>query len=116
MICLAILDEESSAYRKECALGENSAGLIERCEAHAVRMPRVGSGRIHLVTMKDQVARLVEFDSALARKLDAPRSANRSDSRLDRRRIDGGRLIAGQAEKDSAIGPVTEAGKSERAI
>src|SRR5580698_2861162 len=113
MICLAILDDESAAYRKECALGENSAGLIERCEAHAVRMSRVRSGRIHLVTVKNQVAGFLEFDCAPAGKLYAPGGANRSDSRLDRRGIDGGRLIAGEAEKDSAIGSVAEASQSQ---
>ena len=74
------------------------------------------SGRKHLVAMKDQVARLVEFDSALAGKLDAPGGANCSDCGLNRRGIDGGRLIAGEAEKDRAIGSVAEAGESQRAI
>ena len=82
----------------------------------AVRMACSRAGRKHLVAVKDQVARLIEFDSAPAGKLDAPGGANCSNCGLNRRGIDGGWLIAGEAEKDRAIGSVAEAGESQRAV
>ena len=52
-IRLAILDDESAANGKECALGEDSAGRIERGKTQTVRMPRVCSRRKHLVAVKN---------------------------------------------------------------
>ena len=104
-------DDEPAAGGEDLLAVQHAPRRIERGEAHAVGMLRQG-----LVTVKQQVERLVEGDFVLAREQDAARAADAFERRLHRGRIDRGRLIAFEAEQDRAIGAVPVAGQGQRAI
>ncbi len=104
-------DDETAAGGEDLLPVQHAARRIERGEAHAVRVLRQG-----LVTVEQQVERLVEGDLVLAREQDAARAADALERRLHRGRIDRGRLVAFEPEQDRAIGAVPAAGQGQRAI
>jgi hypothetical protein len=63
----SVLNDESTANGKECALGKHRAASIEGGETHTVWVPHARLGRKHLVPVKNRVAGLIEFDPSLPR-------------------------------------------------
>ncbi len=86
--------DEAAASRIELFAVQHLARGAERRKAHSVRMQRQ-----RLIAVKEQIERLVEGDLVPPREAQASAGADLLKRRLDRRRIDRVRSMAGETER-----------------
>ena len=74
---LIFRDDKASADGKEDLLRQQNSIAVECGKAHTVGVRRKISNGIHLITMKDQVLRLVEGDGVMTWQFQPSRGTNR---------------------------------------
>jgi hypothetical protein len=113
---LGLGDDEAAADGVEDLRCEWCRAGIEGGEAHAVGVRGLSGDGVHLVAMEAQVLLPGERDGALAEQVDRAGGRDAVQCSLDCRGIDLIGSLSEQAEQDGAVGAVTDAGESERAV
>src|ERR1700677_4981523 len=109
----AVFGDESAADGKEGALLNYISGSIKGREAQAVGMLCLCAGRVHLGAIENQIAGFIEWNGVASGQIYLMRGADAGDGGRDGRWIDGGRLVAGEAEQHGAIRGMAQAGQGE---
>ena len=104
-------EHEAAADRIEGALGERPRRRVERAEDHAVGV--AGQRR---PVVEDDVGLRIEGDVRQADRGEALRLGERGENRRHAIGIDRVRRLAGERQRDRAVGAVALAGEGERAV
>ena len=112
----AIFGDEAAADGEEGALDELRAGGVEGGEAEAVGVQRVGLGRVHLVAVEEEVGFFVEGDGLEAGEGEFLCEADVGKGGMHGFGVNGGWLVAAEAEEDGAVGGVADAGQRQGAV